>query len=101
MIYLDSLTEIALNGLADPVGNPIDDATVTAVIADLDGNTLATVDLTASGTGGNYAGLITPAMTTGMQNQEEYVVAVTSVVGGNVVDYRQDNQLAAYRGFND
>jgi hypothetical protein len=40
-------------------------------------------------------------MTATMQDQKEYVVAVTSTLSGSVIDYRQDTQLATYRGFNE
>jgi len=101
MIYLDSVTTIALNGLADSSGNLINNATVSATINDLDGNSITTLTLTSTGSGGNYTGLITPAMTATMQDQKEYVVAVTSTLSGSVIDYRQDTQLATYRGFNE
>jgi hypothetical protein len=101
MIYLDSTTTISLTGLTDSNGNPINNATVTATITDLDNDLIATVNLASLGSSGNYSGNITPAMTTTMNPQQEYLVSVTSSVGGSVVDFRQDSQLALYRGFNE
>lgn len=97
MIYLDSTTTITLSGLSDSSGNLIDDATVTATLSDDWGNVMIDITLTSQGSG-TYSGNITPDKTTGLHNQWEYTLAITSVVSGKTIDYRQATEIAIYRG---
>lgn len=100
MIYLDATTTITLSGLQSG-GNYINNATVVATLNDLDGNTLATVDLSSVDSTGDYSGSITPADTSAMTVQQAIVVEITASVGDAIVDFRRETHLAIYRGFND
>ena len=102
MIYLDSTTTVSLNGLQDVAsGAYINNATVGVAVADLDGNTLITLSLASIDTSGDYAGNITPTMTQGLQAGESYTVEVTALLGSTVIDYRQEQHSAQWRGFYD
>jgi hypothetical protein len=101
MIYLDSTTTVALNGLKNvSTGAYINNATVAVVVKDLDGNTLiGPLTLSSTDSTGDYSGEITPAMTAPLNPTQDYLVEVTASVSSSVIDYRQETHSAQYRGF--
>lgn len=84
MIAIASDTLVSLYALYNSLtGDYVNDATVSGVLKDADGEVLSSFSLTATGTGGNYNGVIPASVTDDLTEGGIYTVAITAVSGSN------------------
>ncbi len=81
-------------GLTDEVTNAaVDTATVSGALLDASRNPIATFSLSyVSNSSGNYQGVLSHAVTSGLTASTNYIVVVTATVGAN---QWQDEALVA------
>jgi len=98
--WIDSDNVVQITGLKDVVtGNYINDATITATMADKNGNAVSgvgTITFTyTSGSNGDYCGEVPAAA--GLTDGEQYTLTITAVGGGFQLVLKVTRR-AAYKG---
>ena len=100
MIYIGCSTQARFIGLTDLTGALVNNASVVATLFDGDGNSIYSLTLVSTGSGGNYTGTIPASVTQELEAGGTYTLNVVSSVVGVQVDERNEQVQVTYRGLN-